>query len=138
MYKLFIIHSLEIPEKIEAVFSHLLIAQKIWLARLQGEAITLQVWETVPRKVWQLYLEENTQQLITYLKTLPDDALSSFIHYQNSKGESFSNSIQGILTHLLLHSAYHRGQIVLLLKPLINPLPITDFIYYLRSLQEFE
>ncbi len=125
----------EIPEKIEAIFSHLLAAQKIWLARLQGEAITLNVWEIFPQVSWQQHLEENTQKIIDYLEVLSDEALVAQIHYQNSKGEPFSNSRQDIFTHLLLHSAYHRGQIVLLLKGLVSTLPVTDYIFYLRDLK---
>lgn len=126
---------LEIPENIEAIFSHLLAAQKIWLARLQDKQSSLQVWETFPRTEWQAHITANSQNLIAYLEVLSEDELVALVHYQNSKGASFSTTRQDILTHLLLHSAYHRGQIVLLLKGLISNLPATDYIFYLRNLK---
>lgn len=54
------------------------------------------------------------------------------VSYQNSKTKSFETSIEDTLQHLLFHGMYHRGQIVILLKPVLEDLPMIDYIFYVR------
>ena len=39
------------------------------------------------------------------------DGLTDGVAYRNSKGEFWTSTVADILTHVVLHAAYHRGQI---------------------------
>ena len=70
-----------------------------------------------------------------YLNGLSAKQLSENISYKNSKGEPWSNTVEDILTHVLLHSAYHRGQIASQTRAAGETPAYTDFIHAVR--QEF-
>ena len=62
-----------------------------------------------------------------------EQEFNKIIKYQNTTGASFETPMGEILIHLTHHGAYHRGQIISLLKPIVNPLPATDYIVWLRE-----
>ena len=55
------------------------------------------------------------------------------VEYRNSKGEAWSNRVEDILTHVLMHSAYHRGQIALEMRAAGTEPAYTDFIHAVRQ-----
>jgi uncharacterized damage-inducible protein DinB len=55
------------------------------------------------------------------------------IHYQNSKGDKYQNTIRDILLHIINHSTHHRAQIAFILRQQGNPPPISDYIFYKRD-----
>ena len=59
--------------------------------------------------------------------------LDDKVEYRNSKGESWSSSVEDILAHVLLHSAYHRGQIALQMRSSGIAPAYTDFIHAVRQ-----
>lgn len=58
------------------------------------------------------------------------------IRYRNSNGEQFDNSIADILTHVINHSSYHRGQIFKMLRQKGEEPINTDYITYARSVMQ--
>jgi uncharacterized damage-inducible protein DinB len=52
---------------------------------------------------------------------------------KNTKSEPRSSSVQDILTHVLLHSAYHRGQIASQVRAGGETPASTDFIHAVRQ-----
>ena len=59
--------------------------------------------------------------------------LSQTVTYKNTKGEAWSSSIGDILTHVLMHSAYHRGQIASHMREQGHTPAYTDFIHAVRQ-----
>ncbi len=54
--------------------------------------------------------------------------------YQNSKKQQFKQPVWEMLLHVFNHSAYHRGQIVTILRQLdIYKIPQTDYIVWSRG-----
>jgi uncharacterized damage-inducible protein DinB len=50
------------------------------------------------------------------------------ISYQNTKGEAYQNTIKDIMFHIINHSSYHRGQVMMLVRNAgLEPIP-TDYI----------
>lgn len=119
----------EPPQRAIEIFSHTIAAQRIWLDRMKGDKTELKVWEVFDREIMLELLEINYADLT---KLLDNQDINQLINYQNSKGEHFTNTVNQILTHLALHAAYHRGQVVLLLKNHVDSLPTTDYIFYIR------
>lgn len=124
-----LISAKERPKRVIEIFSHLIAAQRIWIDRILGNQTDVKVWEVFEVEIMLELLEFNYSELE---KIIEEQDLKQLISYENSKGEAFTNIISEVLSHLLLHSAYHRGQIVLLLKHHTESLPSTDYIFYLR------
>ena len=71
--------------------------------------------------------------MTAYISSLQESDLEKNIEYTNIKGEAFKTRLKDIITHLLFHSAYHRGQVIILMKPVVNELPATDYIKFARD-----
>jgi uncharacterized damage-inducible protein DinB len=87
---------------------------------------------------WDLEETEAQQREIAarwraYFQSLAADGLEHEVEYRNTKGERWNNSAADILTHVVMHSGYHRGQIALLLREAgLNP-AYTDYIQAVRT-----
>jgi uncharacterized damage-inducible protein DinB len=55
------------------------------------------------------------------------------VSYTNSKGELWTSTVEDILTHLVIHSAYHRGQIASDLRSAGREPAYTDYIHAVRQ-----
>ena len=123
------------PEKALSLMSHIIIAQKIWLCRISGKTYNANsVWQTLLKSEISEALNNSSAALIEYTGSLSENDHEKIIEYTNTKGKSFKSLLKDILTHLSLHSAYHRGQIIFLIKPSVKVLPNTDYINYARSI----
>jgi len=61
-------------------------------------------------------------------------SLRHVFHYQNSKKELFKEQVSQVLLHVFNHSAYHRGQLVTMLRQSgEEKIPATDFIIWTRQ-----
>ena len=113
--------------------AHVLGAEWIWLARLSLPTEGKAVWP-------ELSLDECGRQIDVlgnvwegYLGGLASGDLEESIEYTNSKGEPWGSRVEDILTHVVMHSAYHRGQIAFAMRAGgLNP-AYTDFIQGVRT-----
>lgn len=122
------------PEKALLLMSHIINAQKVWLSRITGKTYDINsVWKTLAKADITSALNYSSSALTEYLNSLQENDLEKYIEYTNTKGESFKSLLKDILTHLSVHSAYHRGQVILLLKHDLNVLPSTDYIIFVRE-----
>jgi len=121
--------------------AHILSAQKLWLERILKQRQSMPVWpvSTIEHCValademssaWRSYLMQFTTQLGTQL---PPASLDDQVEYRNSKGEPWSSRVEEVLTHVLFHSAYHRGQIALQMRASGMEPAYTDFIHAVRQ-----
>lgn len=113
--------------------AHILAAEKLWLERLRGERQSLPVWPAVSIQDCRALADEMVNRWRDYLTLLPPDAFSAKIEYRNSKGEAWSSRVDDVLTHVLMHSAYHRGQIALEMRAAGLEPAYTDFIHAVRQ-----
>lgn len=119
-----------IPEKSIQLLNHLINAQEIWNARILNQKPDIEVWEIHPLEDLKKINETNYSESLHILETID---LSQEINYQNSKGISFTNSVQDILFHVINHATYHRAQIATDLKS-HNIVPLnSDYIFYKRA-----
>ena len=120
------------PEKSLRWFAHILAAEDLWLTRLTSETRNVVVWPSLNLTQCESYLDEQVEDWDSYLANLTPDRMTSTITYRNTKGESWTNTVQDILTHVPMHSAYHRGQIAADLRANGHEPPYTDFIEAVR------
>lgn len=112
---------------------HKLSAERLWLERLGLQKQTYPVWPDFSLEQCKLEIEELPKLWQQYLASLKEDSLSRSLNYKNTKGESWTNQRQDILMHVILHSAYHRGQIAADMRAAGLRPAYTDFIHGVRQ-----
>lgn len=115
------------------LYGHILGAEHVWLARLEGRTPAVAVWPTMALEEYEAVATANHGAYRDYLETLEESALARMIEYRNSAGREFQSRIDDILTHVALHGAYHRGQIMLLRRESGEKLVSTDYIEFVRG-----
>jgi uncharacterized damage-inducible protein DinB len=121
------------PASCVAWFGHVLGAQSEWLARLQGKKSELAVWPRLTLDELEPSLQRLRAEWTRFLARLDAADLASSIRYTNSKGEPWNSRVEDVLTHVLLHGAYHRGQIASALREAGLTPPCTDYIHATRT-----
>jgi uncharacterized damage-inducible protein DinB len=122
------------PEHVLRIVSHLLGAERLWLARIEGRRTNhIPVWPELSAEECRALALENREACERFLKGLADDDLARAIEYRNSSGAQFTTLLGDILEHLLLHGAYHRGQVAAALRQSGASPPVTDFIAWVRE-----
>jgi len=115
------------------LLAHVLAAEHVWLARLQGQTPHHPVWPALQLEECAALVRANQQHLTTYVSDLGPADLSRPITYRNSAGQQFTSSVEDILLHVCLHGTYHRGQIAWALRHAGGvPMP-TDYIAFSRG-----
>ncbi|MEC3877318.1 DinB family protein [Chryseobacterium salviniae] len=115
-------------EKVISLINHTLNAQQIWNSRILGEK-AFEVWQINPLETLQEINRKNCKKSIEVVNNFDPDQK---IHYQNSQGTHFENTVFEMLFQAINHSTYHRAQINSLLKQNgIDPI-LTDYIFYKR------
>ena len=115
--------------------AHIAGAEWIWLERWRGNSPTALREELNGAPLARLRdelagIREERAQL---LASLPADALEQPLAYRNTAGTHFAEPLWQQMRHVVNHSAYHRGQIVTMLRQLGIAPPPTDLIVYFRE-----
>jgi uncharacterized damage-inducible protein DinB len=118
------------PAKSLRWIGHIIGSEFLWLDRIDGRPQSLPVWP-------ELSLDECDIRLGQLSQLLPAAARSGDIarpvRYTNTKGESWTSSVEEILTHVTIHSAYHRGQIASDVRSAGREPAYTDYIHAVRQ-----
>jgi uncharacterized damage-inducible protein DinB len=121
------------PERALKIFAHVLACEWLWLERLRRQRFKVVVWPDSSLATCREQLADLPKAWQLFFDTLDPRRLAEPVNYTNSKGEAWSNTIEDILMHVVLHSAYHRGQIALVLRDAGYQPPETDFIHCVRQ-----
>ncbi|MEM8598457.1 MAG: DinB family protein [Bacteroidota bacterium] len=122
----------EADDRTRHVFAHLVTAKQVWRARLKGLPWTGAIWPDLDWDACADLVEVNRADFNVYFGELSED-LDGSVVYHNSRGQRFETSHRDILTHLLLHGSYHRGQLARALRGTGHDAPNTDFITFVRQ-----
>ena len=115
------------------LLAHILSAERLWLERLKQQPQTFPVWPDFTLDQCEQKITELAQLWREYLAQLSPTELSKKISYQNSKGDPYTSTVEDVVTHVALHSAYHRGQIASLMRAAGEQPAYTDFIHPVRQ-----
>jgi uncharacterized damage-inducible protein DinB len=113
--------------------AHILSAERLWLERMKQQPQSMPVWPQPDLRQCEEQADEMRKLWNEYLGSLSEDGLAQSISYKNSKGESWSSTVLDILTHVVMHSAYHRGQIASHMRASGHTPAYTDFIHAVRQ-----
>jgi len=121
------------PPRSVKLLAHIVSAERAWLERLRLEKQTYPVWPDFTLEQCKLEADELPRRWKAYLASLKEDGLSGSLTYKNTKGENWTSQKQDILMHVVLHSAYHRGQIAVDMRAAGFTPAYTDFIHAVRQ-----
>jgi uncharacterized damage-inducible protein DinB len=122
----------EVPAALRLV-AHVLGAQRLWLDRLRGQPPSAPVWPQWSAAECAVEAGDLPRAWSALLDTLEDERLDDPVAYVNSKGEPWRSRVEDVLMHVLLHSAYHRGQAAAAVRAAGGAPAYTDFIHAVRS-----
>jgi uncharacterized damage-inducible protein DinB len=112
--------------------AHIVGAEYLWLARLRRQAADLPVWPELDLVACGERLDQLSLLWPEYLDEA-QESLTEKISYTNSRGEAWTNTVEEILTHVVIHSAYHRGQIASDVRVSGGVPAYTDYIHAERQ-----
>jgi uncharacterized damage-inducible protein DinB len=112
---------------------HIIGAEHLWLARMAGRPAPLPVWPDLSLGECARALTEVSTLLSETLASASPSRLAETISYTNSKGEAWTSTVEDIVIHLTIHSAYHRGQMASDLRSTGHEPPYTDYIHAVRQ-----
>ena len=119
---------------------HITDAQDIWLSRLRGESLT--IWPSSnlasehPSAIGHMLIE-SSHRFFAFMDAQLPTYPTKIIQYENMKGITFYNTVEEIVTHVMNHSTFHRGQLITLLRELgIDKFSSTDMITFFREIKE--
>lgn len=116
------------------IFGHVIGAQRVWFSRLQPESAGLpEPWPALSLEESKSAVEELHQRWLAFLAKLSLEQMSKDLVYRNTKGIEFRTPIEDVLQHLVLHSAYHRGQVAAAVREAGGKPAATDYTAYLRQ-----
>ncbi len=117
----------------ERLLAHIAGAEVLWLARILGTPSTVAVWPEFTSDECEEQLADVASAWHDLLDGLRANDLSRPVEYKNSKGEEWTSTIGDILTHVVMHSAHHRGQIAAIVSGANGAPAYTDFIHCTRQ-----
>lgn len=109
---------------------HMVMTDYIWFNRITGNDMTRSMEFTTPAHALDS-MRVLYDEMVAYFS--PETSEDQVVHYTNSQGTEFRNSIGEILRHVVNHGTYHRGNLGTMLRQLGHSTVQTDYIVYLRS-----
>src|ERR1700740_1924558 len=91
------------------LMAHILAAERVWLERLRQVPQSVPVWPEADLERCESEAADLEQKWHAYLDLATAGDLLQSISYKNTKGELWTSAILDVLTHVVMHSAYHRG-----------------------------
>lgn len=113
------------------LLAHLLAAEHVWLARLEGREPRLTIWPTLTLDECDALATENAAGYLALLGRLDEGQLAASVRYRTNQGKEFVTPALDILTQVITHGPYHRGQIAKIIGRCGGTAVITEFITYI-------
>ncbi len=115
------------------LISHILAAERVWLERLKQQPQSVPVWPEPNLAQCEEEASVLGELWFQFLDLITAGDVAQTISYKNSKGELWTNTIVDVLSHVVMHSAYHRGQIASHMRASGQTPAYTDFIHGIRQ-----
>jgi|SRR5579862_1563989 len=115
------------------LLSHIVAAQRLWLERLRQQPQSRGGWPELDLDQCEAQAAELGHLWEEYLELITAGDVAQNVSYKNSKGEEWTNTILDILSHVVMHSAYHRGQIASYMREHGQTPAYTDYIHGVRQ-----
>jgi len=121
------------PARALRFMAHVPAAERLWLVRLRQDPAPVTVWPALSLDECAAEAEAMARAWPALLDGPPPADLDRAVAYRNSKGEPWTSTVGDVLTHVVSHSAYHRGQVASELRAAGHEPAYTDFIHAVRQ-----
>lgn len=118
------------------IFGHIQEARRVWLTRIgalgprQPRAFVM--WPSAGMDQLEADARDMDAGWAAALAQLTDADLARDVGYSSTEGVAWHSTLGQIVTHVLNHSTYHRGQIAMLVAQCGGERATTDFIFFNR------
>lgn len=119
-----------VPDRARSLLGHIIAAEHVWHRRVQGVSTELPFWPDLGLPDLRALAHSNRSD---WERVIAEDDLGRVVSYRNSQGIAYQTAIHDILTHLVGHGAYHRGQITESMRDAGLELVNTDYIVFTRQ-----
>jgi uncharacterized damage-inducible protein DinB len=121
------------PQRSTKLIAHIIGTQYVWHSRMTGTPNTIAVWPE-----WDVRETEANSRAIAdgwqeIAARAGEDFLEREFSYKNSKGEQWTSRNDDVLMHVIMHGAYHRGQIAADIRAHGFEPPYTDYVQAARA-----
>lgn len=121
-------------EKSRQILAHILVTKQEYFERLHGKDSTgFDFWLDLSVEECSSLARELAETYERLLQEFDDEGLGLTARYKTSQGVPHENTYRELLTHVLLHSSIHRGNIILKMREEGLEPPKVDYIIYLRE-----
>lgn len=121
---------------LQKTLNHILVADRIWLARFEGRAHGIQSLDQIlAQELDELtdLREAEDERIIGFFDKLSQRKLDADLTYRMMEGSEGTQPLVFLAGHLFNHATHHRGQAhAMLAGSSVKPPPL-DFLYYLYS-----
>jgi uncharacterized damage-inducible protein DinB len=121
------------PRRAVNLLGHLVGTEQLWHARIRGQKSPMAVWPELPLSGLSAEIELLTGTWRACLVGATAVRPGQSVAYVNSKGERFTSTVEDILTHVVFHGSYHRGQIAAQMRACGFEPAYTDYIHAVRQ-----
>ncbi len=120
-------------ERVRRLLAHIVATEWVWRSRILAQPQPVAVWPE-----WELAESARQAEALRgawsgIFRGLDDEGLDRTVTYVNTSDQQFSSTAGDILMHVVMHSAYHRGQIASEMRAAGDEPVYTDFIHAVRQ-----
>jgi uncharacterized damage-inducible protein DinB len=121
-------------ERSRSILAHLLTTEAEYFARLHGKDSTgFDFWPDLSLDECGELARGSAEKYEKLLRRFEEEGLDIVTRYRTSEGQPKENDFREMLTHVVIHSSIHRGNIILKLREEGFEPPKIDYIIYLRE-----
>lgn len=114
------------------LFAHVASVEHLWYARIEGRDPAHAVWPSLTVSEARALAAEHADLFESLIFAGGEETLSRRVHYRNSAGREYENTVVDIVTHVAMHGVHHRGQLARMLRASGREPPYTDYIQFAR------
>ena len=122
-------------KSIHGTLNHILIGDRIWMTRFQGQEIASTGLDSILYEDFQQLREARILEdanIEAFFERFEEDFLKRTIRYKNNAGNIHEDPVTLLITHFFNHQTHHRGQIHDLLTQTKFPPPSLDMHRLIR------
>ena len=117
------------------LFAHVLGSEHVWLSRIHGRGASITSFPELTIDECDDVLTTNIHGYAILIAAIDDESEAQRIRYRNKDDMEFETPLGEILTHVVTHGAYHRGQVAKAIGRAAGQgsAPSTDYIVFSRE-----
>lgn len=120
---------------IHGTLNHLMIGDRIWLARFSGEVVPSTNLDAILYERFEELREAREREdarIEEFVAGINEEFLGGTIRYENNEGRTLEDPVDLLLPHFFNHQAHHRGQVHDMLSQTSVPPPVLDLHRIMR------